>query len=308
MSHYPKRYEHRLSMGPRTNALVLLIAINMIMYVALAFIHALYHLFSQDQQVVNQLFRERVLRWVELPGDAKKLLQYPWTVLSYGFSHDNIWRVIPNMLWLWFFGYILQDLTGNRKLIPVYIYGVLGGAAAFIAACQLIPSVSIASASLIGCSTGIAAVAAAVTTIAPGFRLFPLIKGGIPLWVLTVIYAVVVVASVPMSNPAELIAHVGGALTGVLFILLLRRGYDGSDWMNRFFDWINDLFNPDKPKKGASIKEELFYKSPQPPFKRTPNVTQQRIDEILDKINQKGYEYLTEDEKELLKRAAKEDK
>lgn len=249
-------------MGPRTNALVLLIAINMIAYVALAFIHALYHLFSQDQQVVNQLFRERVLRWVELPGDTKKLLQHPWTVLSYGFSHDNIWRVIPNMLWLWFFGYILQDLTGNRKLIPVYIYGVLGGAAAFVTACQLIPSVSIASATLIGCSTGIAAVAAAVTTIAPGFRLFPLIKGGIPVWVITVIYAVVVVASVPMSNPAELIAHVGGALTGVLFILLLRRGYDGSDWMNRFFDWINDLFNPDKPKKRRVDQGRIILQKP----------------------------------------------
>lgn len=308
MSYYPKRYEHRLSMGPRTNALVLLIAINMIAYVALAFIHALYHLLSQDGEVVNELYRQRVLRWIALPGDGGKLLSYPWTIITYGFSHDNIWRVIPNMLWLWFFGYIMQDLTGNRKLIPVYLYGVVGGGVAFVAASQFIPSVQASSATMIGCSTGIAAVSAAVTTIAPGYRLFPLIKGGIPLWVLTVIYAVVVVASVPMANPAELVAHLGGALTGVLFILLLRRGYDGSEWMNRFFDWVNDLFNPDKPKKGSSIKEELFYKSPHPPYKRTPNVTQQRVDEILDKISQKGYEFLTEEEKELLKRAAQEDK
>jgi hypothetical protein len=31
------------------------------------------------------------------------------------------------------------------------------------------------------------------------------------------------------------------------------------------------------------------------------------VDEILDKINQKGYSHLTEEEKELLKRASKED-
>jgi hypothetical protein len=31
------------------------------------------------------------------------------------------------------------------------------------------------------------------------------------------------------------------------------------------------------------------------------------VDEILDKISQKGYNSLTEDEKEVLKRAAKED-
>jgi hypothetical protein len=31
------------------------------------------------------------------------------------------------------------------------------------------------------------------------------------------------------------------------------------------------------------------------------------VDEILDKINQKGYNSLTEEEKELLKRASKEE-
>ena len=33
----------------------------------------------------------------------------------------------------------------------------------------------------------------------------------------------------------------------------------------------------------------------------------EKIDEILDKINQKGYDRLTEEEKELLKRASEED-
>ncbi len=79
--------------------------------------------------------------------------------------------------------------------------------------------------------------------------------------------------------------------------------------MNNVFDWTGNLFNPDKQKKGQkTVKEELFYKSsPVAPFKKTPNVTQQRIDEILDKINQKGYRFLTEEEKDLLKRAAEDD-
>lgn len=94
---------------------------------------------------------------------------------------------------------------------------------------------------------------------------------------------------------------------GFLFIFLLRKGYDWSDWMNNFFDWVNNLFNPDKPKKGKTTKEELFYKSSSTPYKKTPHITQQRIDEILDKINQKGYSLLTEEEKELLKQASKEE-
>jgi len=51
----------------------------------------------------------------------------------------------------------------------------------------------------------------------------------------------------------------------------------------------------------------MFYKKTRQPYKKTPNITQQRIDEILDKINQKGYRFLTDEEKELLKRASEED-
>ena len=75
--------------------------------------------------------------------------------------------------------------------------------------------------------------------------------------------------------------------------------------MNNFFDWVNNLFNPHKPKK--TIKQELFYKPSRKPYSKTPNLTQQRVDEILDKISQKGYHSLSEEEKELLKKASKED-
>jgi hypothetical protein len=58
--------------------------------------------------------------------------------------------------------------------------------------------------------------------------------------------------------------------------------------------------------KGRTMKEELFYKAGKSPYTKTPRVTQERIDEILDKINQQGYDHLTEEEKELLKRASNE--
>jgi hypothetical protein len=42
------------------------------------------------------------------------------------------------------------------------------------------------------------------------------------------------------------------------------------------------------------------------PYRRRANVTQQKIDEILDKINQKGYSRLSDEEKDLLRRASEE--
>jgi len=78
--------------------------------------------------------------------------------------------------------------------------------------------------------------------------------------------------------------------------------------MNRFFDWWADLFNPDKKEWKKTARKELHYDSKgSQPYKKTANVTQKRIDEILDKINQQGYRFLSDEEKEILKRASEEE-
>src|SRR5262249_44926649 len=151
----------------------------------------------------------------------------------------------------------------------------------------------------VGASAGIMGIALATTMIAPGYRIFPMLNGGIPLWVLTMIFVIIDLATIPSSNAGGHIAHLGGAFAGFLFIFFMRRGYDGSIWMNNFYNWISNLFNPDRPQRKKSVRQQLFYSSKAQPFRKTPNLTQQRIDEILDKINQKGYSHLTEEEKEL---------
>ena len=71
---------------------------------------------------------------------------------------------------------------------------------------------------------------------------------------------------------------------------------------------VTDLFNPEKQKKQKSKKDEFYYNvSNTQPYKKIPNITQKRIDEILDKINQQGYRFLTSEEKDILKRAAEEE-
>jgi hypothetical protein len=225
------------------------------------------------------------------------------------FVHDDVWHIVANMLWLWAFGYIFQDLAGNRKIIPLFIYGALAGAFFYMLSFNVLPVFhdSLPNARALGASGGVMAIAIATTVMAPDYRIFPMINGGIPLWVLTAIFVIIDLATIPYSNPGGHINHLAGAGMGYLFVVMLRRGHDWSIWMNNFFDWVNNLFNPAKPKKGKNVKTELFYKSNVPPFKKTSNLSQQKVDEILDKISQKGYSSLTDDEKELLKRASKED-
>ena len=299
-------YRKKMSLGQDGNALVQLVVINAVLFATLELVSVIYTSLS----LTAEAFRNNVLSWFILPANLDKLTSRPWTVLSFMFSDMDVFRFIGNMFWLWCFGYILQDLTGNRKLVPIYLYGGVAGAAFFVLAYALIPGLhgQAAIAQLAGANAAIMAVAIATTTVAPDYRIFPMINGGIPLWIMTLAYLLINFATIGHGETGAYIANLAGAGAGFFFVYALRRGHDGSIWINRLFDWSNDLFNPDKKKKGRLPKDEFYYKvSGTQPYKKIPNVTQQRIDEILDKINQQGYRFLTDEEKEILKRAADEE-
>ena len=149
------------------------------------------------------------------------------------------------------------------------------------------------------------AVAVATTTLAPDYRIFPLINGGIPLWVLTLIFVAIDYATIASTSGGYAIAHLAGGAIGFIFVRQLRNGNDWSLWMINLVDWIDNLFNPEKKEKAP--KEKLFYKASGKPYQKRSNLTQQRLDEILDKINLQGYHLLTDEEKDFLKRASKEE-
>ncbi|MEJ0102994.1 MAG: rhomboid family intramembrane serine protease [Bacteroidota bacterium] len=305
MSYSEQDYRRRLTIGRENNSLIALIAINLTVFVIFGFIKVVY-IFSQ---VPVEFYTKNVFNWFVLPARFDVFMARPWTLITHMFIHDSVWRVLANMLWLWAFGYIMQDLTGNRKIVAIYIYGSLAGAIAFMFAFNVFTTLKpeLAAATAFGASAGVMAVAVSTTMVSSDFRIFPMLNGGIPLWVLTLLFVIIDLSSIPTANTGEYFSHIAGGAMGFLFIFLLRRGYDWSEWMNNFFDWVSNLFNPDKPKKGRKIREEVFYKKTRQPYKKTPNITQQRVDEILDKINQKGYQFLTDEEKELLKRASEED-
>lgn len=309
MSYYQQRNRSRISVGQDGNALTMLIAINLVVFALLAFIKVVYYFGGGDEGVVT--FNNEIFKWLTLPAATGQFLERPWTLLTHMFVHDtaSIWHILGNMIWLWVFGYILQDLAGNRNIFPLFFYGGLAGALAFGVAYNVVPPLKeyMPVAQAFGASAGVMAIAIGTTTLAPGYRIFPMLNGGIPLWVITVIYLIIDLATIPYNNAGGHIAHLAGGAMGYVFILALQRGHDWGLWMNNFFDWVNDLWNPDKPRNVKSIKGQLYYKASVRPFKKSFSVTPQRIDEILDKISQKGMNALTEDEKEILKRASKDD-
>ena len=301
------RYRKKMGLGQEGNSLIVLIGILAILFCVFKFMFLVYQLTGLDKEAYFQ----NILNWLRLPADFDRMMTRPWTLLTHMFIHDGVFGMLGNLLWLGAFGYILQDLAGNSKLIPLFIYGGLAGGIFFVMSYNLIPKLAQVAATATpfeGASAGVMAVAIATTALAPDYRIFPMLNGGIPLWVLSVVFIIIDLAGIAGAYNGNFVAHIAGAAMGMLFVFRLRKGKDWSVPMNKFFYWLNNLFNPEKGNWKKTAKYELHYKSNNAqPYKKIPNITQKRIDEILDKINQQGYRFLTDEEKEILKRAAEDD-
>lgn len=293
-------------LGQDNNALVYLVAINLLVFVLLTFIKIIYYL----SEIPIEFFYKQVFDWFTLPAVTDNFLNKPWVLFTYMFTHESIWGLISSLLWLWAFGYILQDLTGNNKLIPIYLYGGIVGGIVFLITVNLFPALAnhvTTLGPLMGAGAAVMAIAVATTTLAPEYRIFPLINGGIPLWVLMVVFVAIDFATLAGNNAGIAASHLTGGAIGFLFIRQLRRGTDWGAWMNHFIDWLNDLFSPDKKRPQKDSRDNLFAKSLGNIKQKKSDITQTRIDALLDKINQQGYQFLTDEEKSFLKRASKED-
>lgn len=303
MSYMQTEQKRRIRFGEDGDSLMALIFINVMVFVILVFIKIVYQL----TPISLDIYQKQILDWVSLPANPAVLITRPWVIITHMISQADVWRMIGNMLFLWAFGYLLQDLMGNRHIIPIFIYGCLAGAFLFVLSMNIFPQFNelAKTSSYTGAAAGVMAIAIAATVTAPDYRVFPMINGGIPIWVITLIYVIIDFAGLGSTSFSYHLAHLGGALMGFIYMKLIDRGIDWGNWMHRSYTWFIHLFDPASKSKKRSIQKEVFYNTKgQQPFSRKPNVTQQRIDIILDKISQKGYESLSQEEKDILKKAA----
>jgi hypothetical protein len=98
----------------------------------------------------------------------------------------------------------------------------------------------------------------------------------------------------------------GGALTGFLYIKLLKAGYRPGEWIYSVTAKVEGLVTPDENaawKKNSKKRNEIINRAYEP----KNGISQKRIDDILDKINQRGYNSISAEEKDVLMRAGKEE-
>ncbi|MFY8127901.1 MAG: rhomboid family intramembrane serine protease [Chitinophagaceae bacterium] len=299
------KIEKKPLLGANNNALVWLIGINCIVTIILKMLSMIYQLSYDGNIIAEDKFVNDVLHWFTLSPNTHDLLSKPWSLFTYCITHYNFMQLFGNALWLWAFGYILQDLLGNKQIIPLYIYGSFFGAIVFVVTASYIPSLRAnigAIAPLQGANFGIMCIAIATTTYAPMYKLLPQVGNGIPLFILTLLYLAINFAYIAQTNIPFALGNLVAATLGFIFIKQLKNGNDIGHWMYQTVNVIDDWFNPQKKQQTKKQSERNFYNTTVPTFTKTPNITEAKTNEILDKISKVGYNNLSQEEKDFLNR------
>lgn len=226
-----------------------------------------------------------------------------WTILTYGWLHNRFWELVTNMLWLYCFGNLVQILVGYKQVIPIFLFSIISGGV-FYMLCQLIPGEAFQPHfDLMGSQAGLMGLMAASVTLAPTYRFFIGDRLRVHILVVAGIFLLLMLMNSQFNIP-QLFLLAGGGLTGFVYIKLLKSGYRPGEWIYSGLGNLSNTLVPDdatlKERKNKKYRLEQMRKEAQ------YQVTQKRIDDILDKINQKGYNSLTAEEKEILNNAGKE--
>ena len=229
-----------------------------------------------------------------------------WELLTYQFLHGGLMHILVNCLMLYWFGSVLENKLGWRRMLGLYLgSGLVGG---LVQALYLtFVSRGGGMAPVVGASAGVFGL---VATFAILFRNTPitmLVAFIFPVAMkakyLLLIEAVLAVLGLLMAtdNIAHA-AHLGGMLVGVLFALYLER------WQGRLFRRktpsesrfrsLEMVGSPAKQRLGSNLIVR-----PAPDDRSKAEFLSQEVDPILDKISAQGIQSLTEREKRVLEAA-----
>ncbi len=227
-----------------------------------------------------------------------------WTFVTYQFAHFNLLHILGNMIGLYFLGRMLLNLVGPRHLLNIYFLGGFAGGLF-----QLLFSLLIGEDSqIIGASASVLAIVLAVATLIPHQSIQLLLFFIIPVKLtmrqvalLCIVLNAVIVLYQFVARPTNdvataAMAHFGGIALGWAYIRY---------WLPSANDRAR---SGKKPRKNSRFGIRILRDDEPGPAgrekKKQPFVAND-VDAILDKINEKGFQSLTEDERRILERSSR---
>ena len=230
---------------------------------------------------------------------------YPWQLFTYLFMHANFWHLLLNMLALWMFGMELENIWGSKKFLAYYFMCGVGAGLANLLIAPLFVTMNVPT---VGASGAIYGVLVAFGMLFPDRPIYLYFLLPIKAKYFVIIYMGIELLSVSDSSGVAHVAHLGGGLIGFIYLLLTRNNINEllrfnkkpkvtssrptNIYRNKYYDKYNSVSD-------ADISDADYYEG------KHGDISQERIDEILDKISKEGYKNLTEEEKKILFEASK---
>ena len=296
----------RTAFSRRDNALIQIILLNVLVFAGLIVLRAILTISSAGG------YYPPVLRQFELSSDLGILLRHPWTLLTYAFTHEGFFHILFNLLNLYWFGQILREYLGDRRMVSIYILGALAGAALFLFSYNLIPYLieKPGSTAVLGASGAVTAIIVAAATLLPDYTFSVILIGPVKIKWIAAVLVLVSLAGIDGSNAGGEIVHLGGALLGFLFIKQLQAGRDLGRPVQAVGNWASNLFSRRPTMRVSTTRRAEPVTAISASGAKKPAVPgqplQDEIDHILDKISRSGYESLSKDEKQKLFRASQQ--
>ena len=294
----------RAAFSRRDNALTQLILINALVWAVLIVFQAVLFL-AQSRGIYTV-----VMRFLALSSDGGVLLRHPWTVLTYAFVHEGFLHILFNMLNLYWFGQIIREYLGDRRLVSLYVLGALAGAVLFLLTYNFLPALQpLVGQPVLGASAAVTAIIVAAATLLPDYTFMLFILGPVKIKWIALVVVLISIAGINGGNAGGEITHLGGALLGFIFIKQLNgSGRDLGQPVIATGTWLGRLFER-RPAMQVTHRSSAASSGgrPAPAGKAAPSATApEEVDSILEKISRSGYESLSKDEKQKLFRASQQ--
>lgn len=252
---------------------------------------------------------DNLLSVFRLPADFFKFIIQPWSIVTYMFLHASVTHLLWNMLALYVFGRIFIDFFSTRHFIGAYFLGGIAGGLFFVLAYNIFPffEQTVQYSYLVGASAAILAIVVASAVRSPNYTVNLFIFGEVKLSTLAIVTVLISLLLVSSDNAGGNFAHLGGALAGWLFAIMLNKGRDVTLPINAvsgFFQnnlrkisaWVK-MRRPGprivKPRRTSERDSDYDYNA----RKKENN---DEIDRILEKLSAGGYSALTDEEKRRL--------
>jgi membrane associated rhomboid family serine protease len=238
---------------------------------------------------IVQIFFPRATEYLLLPADWFRRPWEAYRLVTYGLLHDpqQVEHILFNMLVLFFFGKHVENRYGRTAFLTFYLSAVVLGGLAW----TLTEAVSGQPAALLGASAATTGVFLLFALNYPRVEVRLMFVFPMPAWVAALIcVGMDVFGAVERSGNVAFTAHLGGALFAWTYY---RFGWlPGKTLVTR----LGSLRMRSRPKLRVHKPAETD----------EPDDLSRKVDQILQKIQEKGQDSLSWNERRLLEKASRQ--